>query len=107
MIISASILQKATDVLLAVAPPGSRVFLFGSHATGKANATSDVDFLVVEPDVEDRVTEMLRLTEALRPTKLPVDLLVLSSDSFERWKDTPNSIAYCVAREGKVYGPAT
>jgi predicted nucleotidyltransferase len=107
LIIGASIIQKATEVLLAVAPAGSRVILFGSHATGKADASSDIDFLVVEPNVQDRVKEMLRLTEALRPTKLPVDLLVLSSDSFERWKNTPNSIAYRVAREGKVYGPAT
>ncbi len=94
-------------MLLAAAPRGSRVILFGSQATGRADARSDVDFLVVEPDVRDRVREMLRLTEVLRPLRLPVDLLVVSSQAFERWRDTPNSIAYRVAREGKVYGPAT
>ncbi len=105
--IGSSIIEKAMALLLAAAPPGSRVFLFGSRATGRADDRSDVDFLVVEPEVQDRVREMLRLGEALRPLKLPADLLVLSSQAFERWKDTPNSLAYRVAREGKVYGPAT
>ena len=105
--IGSSTIQKATEVLLAATPPGSRVILFGSQATGQADARSDVDFLVVEPQVDDRVREMMRLTEALRPLRLPVDLLVLSSQTFDSWKNTPNSIAYRVAREGKVYGPAT
>ncbi len=105
--INLSTIEKATSLLLAAAPPGSRVILFGSHATGHADARSDVDFLVVEPHVADRVREMLRLSEALRPLKLPTDLLVLSSQAFDHWKNIPNSIAYRVNREGKVYGPAS
>jgi uncharacterized protein len=104
--IPGSTIEEAAEALLAAVPRGSRVILFGSQATGRADARSDVDILVVEPDVQDRVWEMLRLTELLRPLKLPLDLLVLSSQAFDRWKDTPNSIAYRVAREGKVYGPA-
>jgi len=105
--INLSTIEKATALLLAVAPPGSRVILFGSQATGRADARSDVDFLVVEPHVADRVREMLRLSEALRPLKLPTDLMVLSSQAFDRWKNVPNTIAYRVNREGKVYGPAS
>ena len=102
-----STIEKATEALLAAAPAGSRVILFGSHAAGRADSRSDVDFLVVEPEVEDRVREMVRLGEVLRPLRVAADLLVWSSAAFERWKDTPNSMAYRVAREGKVYGPAT
>lgn len=106
-VISSSTIEKAAALLLAEAPAGSRVVLFGSQATGRADTRSDVDFLVIEPQVTDRVGEMLRLSEALRPLKLAADLLVLSSQAFEHWKDVPNSIAYRVAREGKAYGPAT
>ena len=105
--IGSSAIRNATEVLLAAAPPGSRVILFGSQATGRADTRSDVDFVVVEPQVHDRVREMMRLTEVLRPLRLPVDLLVLSSQTFGLWKDSPNSIAYRVAREGKDYGPTT
>jgi uncharacterized protein len=104
---NASTIDKAISLLLTAAPPGSTVILFGSHATGRADPRSDVDFMVVEPAVPDRVREMLRLTEALRPLKLAADLLVLSRQAFDHWRDTPNSIPYRVAREGKVYGPAT
>lgn len=106
-VIGWSTIEKAAAILLAATPAGSRVILFGSQATGKSDARSDVDFLVIEPQVSDRIREMLRLSEALRPLKLPADLMVLSSQAFERWKDIPNSLAYRVAREGKVYGPAT
>lgn len=104
--INSSTIEKAAAMLLAEAPAGSRVVLFGSQATGTCDARSDVDFLVIEPQVTDRVREMLRLGEALRPLKLAADLLVLSNQAFEYWKDVPNSIAHRVAREGKVYGPA-
>ena len=40
-------IDRATRLLLAAAPPGSRVILFGSQATGRAGARSDVDLLVV------------------------------------------------------------
>lgn len=39
--------------MLEAAPPETRVILFGSHARGEANEHSDLDFLVIEPSVED------------------------------------------------------
>jgi hypothetical protein len=36
---------------LAAAGPDAQVILFGSHARGEASPQSDVDFLVVEPEV--------------------------------------------------------
>lgn len=99
-------IDLVVEALVAAAPPGSRVILFGSQATGHADAHSDIDLLVVEPGVPDRIRETLRLTEILRPFKICVDLLVLSAEAFDYWKNTPNSLAYRVAKEGKVYGPA-
>lgn len=99
-------IERAVAILLAETPPGSRVVLFGSQASGVADARSDIDLMVIEPVVHNRVREMVRLAEVLRPLKLPVDLIVLSEKSFEDWRDIPNSVAYRVAREGKVYGTA-
>lgn len=104
--IGMSTIYHAVETLMTAVPAGSRVILFGSQATGEADARSDVDLLVVEPEVKDRIQEMLRLTEILRPLKLPVDLMVLSDSAFNYWKNTPNSLAYRIAKEGKVYGPA-
>jgi len=95
-------IEKAVNLLLAAAP-GSKVILFGSHARGDAKADSDVDFMVVEPDVKDRHAEMVRLAEVLRPLMLPVDVVVVSAERFEYWRDTPNTIIHRAAKEGRVY----
>ena len=95
-------IRRAAESLLRAAP-GSKVILFGSHARGQAGAHSDLDFLVVEPEVSDWLGEMVRLREALRPLRVPVDVLVVSRSKFEYWRDTPNTVYYRAAKEGRVY----
>lgn len=55
-----SILQSTIDRIVATAKP-SQVWLFGSHARGEATEDSDLDLLVIEPEVADRGAEMARL----------------------------------------------
>ena len=97
------VVKKAVDLLLRAAPAGSKVILFGSHARGEARPDSDLDFLVVEPRVENRYAESIRLREALRNLDSAVDVLVVSAKIFQEWADTPNTVIYEAAREGKVY----
>jgi predicted nucleotidyltransferase len=97
------VVKQAVDLLLRAAPAGSKVILFGSHARGEARPDSDLDFLVVEPRVENRYAEAIRLREALRPARVIADILVVSERVFHDWADTPNTVIYEAAREGKVY----
>jgi predicted nucleotidyltransferase len=96
-------IRSAAEQLLAAAGPGAELFLFGSRARGDADDRSDVDFLVIEPQVEDVMAEMVRLTEVLAPGGLPADVVVMSRERFNHWKDTPNTLAYRVTKEGKIY----
>jgi uncharacterized protein len=96
-------IRKVADALLAATPPGSQVILFGSYARGQADSRSDLDFLVVEPEVQDLAAEMVRLRRALRGMVLPIDVIVLSRQRFEYWKDTPNTLAHRAMKEGRVY----
>ncbi len=96
-------IDRAARVLIEAAPAGSEVILFGSYARGDARPDSDVDFLVVEPEVRGRRSEMVRLREALRPLKIPVDVLVVSAEGFRAWKDQINNVIFEAAREGRVY----
>lgn len=50
---------------LSEAAPDARVILFGSHARGDAKPGSDLDLLVVEPELKSRRAEFVRLREAL------------------------------------------
>jgi predicted nucleotidyltransferase len=98
-------IDEAVRRLLAAAPAGSRVILFGSYARGEADPESDLDFLVVEPEVEDAFGEEVRLINALRPMRLAADIVVLGRDEFDHWKDTPNTLPYEAVREGKPREP--
>lgn len=99
-------IQKVVEVLLESAPPRSEIILFGSYARGDAAADSDLDFLVIEPELPDRRAEMVRLRSVLRPLRLPVDVLVVSRQAFEAWKDVPNNVIHRAAREGRSYARA-
>ncbi len=96
-------IQEAVKMLLAAAPPGSKVILFGSWARGQAGPHSDLDFLVVEPEGGSEFEEMVRLGEILAPLGVPVDVLVVSEAVFRYWVDTPNTVYYWAAKEGRAY----
>jgi len=95
--------SEAVTLLLKTAPAGSEVILFGSHARGEAGPDSDLDFLVVEPAVKSKRAEMVRLRDALRPLRIPVDVLVTSREVFDDWRDTPNNVLYEAWNEGRSF----
>ena len=102
--VTASTITAAVDALVQAAQP-VRIVLFGSHARGDARDDSDVDLLVIEEKVPNRAEEMVRLRRVLRPLRIPVDLLVFSSEDVARWGHQPGSALYWALREGKVvYG---
>jgi hypothetical protein len=48
---------------------------------------------------------MVRLRRAVRPLRVPVDILVYSRADVERWGRQPGSALFHALREGKiVYG---
>lgn len=82
-----------------------RIVLFGSYARGDAREDSDLDLLVIEAEIADRAAEMVRLRRALRPLRIPVDVLVHSTDEVRRWGAQPGSALYWALQEGRVmYG---
>ena len=105
-LITQETIDRAARLLLEAAPAGSEVILFGSYARGDAKPDSDVDFLVVEPVVRGRRGEMVRLRDVLRPLGIPVDVLVVSAEGFDAWKDQINNVVHEAASEGRVYAAA-
>jgi predicted nucleotidyltransferase len=101
--IDQAVIDEIVRRLLKAAPPGSKVILFGSYARGEADDLSDVDLMVVEPEVEDPIAESIRLRRELRPVRAAMDILVASRAKFEYWRYTVNTIFYRAVREGKVH----
>ena len=100
--------DAAASALMKAAPMGSRVVLFGSRARGTARPDSDLDFLVIEPVVEDCFAEIFRLRKAVESAfgdaVQPVDLIVTDEEQYRRSMDTPNTLAFEAATKGRVYG---
>jgi uncharacterized protein len=69
--------SRIVEILIEAAHP-TKIILFGSHARGDGRMDSDVDLVVVERDVPSRYEEMVRLTRALAPLRIPIDVLVYS-----------------------------
>lgn len=80
----------------------SRIILFGSFARGEATDDSDVDLLVVVPEVEDRRTLRVQMRRALQGMGLPKDIVLLTESEFEARRSVPGSVAYPADREGRV-----
>lgn len=87
---------------IAAAAPDARVILFGSHARGEANPHSDVDFLVVEPHVDDEAGESVRLLRELRDLRIPADVVVVGRGYAEDWADVHGSVVHAAFSQGRV-----
>lgn len=79
-----------------------KIILFGSHAKGVASRDSDVDLLVVMPVSGSRRRLATEIDLALSDRQLPLDIVVVTPEEFESYKDVVGHILYPAVREGKV-----
>ncbi|HXE45426.1 MAG TPA: nucleotidyltransferase domain-containing protein [Conexibacter sp.] len=100
--ISDATIEDAGRRLAAAARSPARVLLFGSRARGDARENSDLDFLVIESEVESKLQEMVRLRDALPPLGVPVDVVVVSEDEASRRQRVPSTLVHRALREGRV-----
>ena len=98
---SRAVIQNMADRLVELFQP-SRIILFGSFARGEATDDSDVDLLVVVPEVEDRRMLRVRLRRALAGLVLPKDFVLLTDCEIEARKVVPGYVAYPADKEGRV-----
>jgi uncharacterized protein len=94
-------IADAAKILADAAHP-LKIILFGSYAHGKPTEESDVDLLVIERNLADKLGEMVRLRRLLRPLRIPVDVLVYSEDEVREWGHLPGTALYWALKQGKV-----
>jgi hypothetical protein len=69
--------------------------------TNVATPRSDLDFLVVEPSVDDPTEESIRLRRTLRGLGLVADVVVVSEREAEDWRDVRGSLIHAALSEGR------
>ena len=98
--ISRKTLDDIIRRVVEVADP-NRIILFGSVARGEMNRHSDVDLLVVKdaPDLRQLTVEVYR---RLYGVGVAVDLVMVTPQDVERYKDSHALIIKPALREGTV-----
>jgi len=78
-----------------------RVWLFGSQARGNAGIDSDIDLLAVVPDSSvSRYQRAVAARRELAAFNIPMDIVVMTHDEWEKEIKAPCSLASTVTREG-------
>jgi predicted nucleotidyltransferase len=101
-VLSEATIQNAGKALAAEASGSARVILFGSHARGDADDRSDLDFLVVESEVDDRFAEAARLMAVIGRLGVPADVVVVSEDYAREWGAVQGSMVHEALTQGRV-----
>lgn len=100
------LIAEAGRRLSRAAGESAQVILFGSHARGDARTGSDLDFLVIEPEVDNRRAESVRLRRELRGLGVAADVIVVSADHIAEWGQVKSTMPYEALTGGRVLAAA-
>lgn len=79
-----------------------KIILFGSHATGTAGPDSDVDLLVVMPVDGSKRKKAVEIDTVLLGIGIPKDVIVVTPEEVERYRNIVGTIIYPALKEGMV-----
>jgi hypothetical protein len=68
----------------------------------RRRAVADLDFLVIEREVENRVSEAVRLRDAVGRIGRPVDVIVMDEELANRRAKVRRTMVHHALREGRV-----
>ena len=91
--ISLEPISKLLDLILGKWQP-TAIWLFGSRARGEARPDSDWDLLVLVPDNEQDVDDVMATWLVTKKAHVPADVILCRSSEFEDARETPNTLAY-------------
>ena len=79
-----------------------RIILFGSRARGEAGPWSDVDLLVVLPEVTHKRQAMVEILRALNDLPVAKDVIVTTPEEILQRGNLVGSVLRSALRDGKV-----
>ena len=94
-------LPEITKRIIKTSNP-EKIILFGSHAHGNAHPDSDVDLLVIIPEIKKMRAESVRVRRALRGLLIPIDVIVATPEQIERLGNMKGLIYHTALSEGRV-----
>ena len=80
----------------------ARIVLFGSHARGTATEWSDVDLLVILPNVSDKRGTAIEIRRVLSDLPVCKDIVVATPKDVARRGHLVGTVLRSALREGKI-----
>jgi predicted nucleotidyltransferase len=99
--VSPRTLQKIIQRIVEVAKP-EKIIMFGSAARGEMGPNSDVDLLVIKGGKFHRGHMTEKIYMNMHGVGQAVDIIVVTPQDVERYKDCFALVIYPALREGKV-----
>ena len=93
-----ALLDRLVEVTKELCDPEA-IILFGSWAEGRAKPDSDIDVIVIV-DVPDPWDLAFRIRREILSLDRGIDILVLTPDDWERYREWPAFAPYYAARLG-------
>jgi len=79
-----------------------KIILFGSYANGTPTEESDLDLLIIkDSDIPSRLQNR-KVRKILSDLRIPVDVIVKTTEEFQTYKDIIGTIIYPANKFGKV-----
>ena len=101
IVASETFISTMVDRIVGAFQP-SRIILFGSHAQGTATEWSDVDLLVVLPNVSDKRDTAIEIRRVLGDLPVCKDIVVATPEEVARRGHLVGTVLRSALREGKV-----
>lgn len=79
-----------------------QILLFGSRARGDARPNSDLDLIVVLPEVENHLEKIAEILGVLEDLELPKDVIVATPEQIKSRSPWTGEVLYGAMQEAKV-----
>ena len=99
--VAPAILKGIVASVVQAARP-DKIILFGSAARGQLGPNSDVDLLVIKSGRFSRTRLINKIYMGLDEAGEPVDIVIVTPEEVEEYRDCPYLVIYPALREGKV-----
>jgi predicted nucleotidyltransferase len=99
-------INKIISIIVSSVDP-DQIILFGSYARGDNKNTSDIDLLILKKNLKNAniITDNLYMSFFDSKIKIPVDLIVIDYDKYNKLKNEIGYIYKTINKEGKlIYG---
>ena len=101
-------IDKIVPLIVSLVSP-DQIMLFGSYARGDNTEKSDIDLLIIKKGLEKEREINNILYKAFYENKIhiPIDLISIDYDKYNKLKNEIGLVYKTIAREGKlIYGKA-